>query len=67
LHTTIALPAVLVVVATFAHAIVLGAIRHASPDMTVVMVQAVMHAVLVPVVYIFFNAIDHGALQEAGR
>lgn len=66
-HTTIALPVVLVVVATFAHAIVLGAIRHTTPDTSVLLVQALMHAVLVPVVFIFFNAVDHGALQEAGR
>lgn len=67
LHTTIALPVVLAVVATFAHAIVLSAVRHVSPDMAVVLVQALMHAVLVPVVFILFNAVDPGALQEAGR
>lgn len=67
LHTTIALPVVLVVVATGAHAFVLGAIRHTSMDVSVVLLQALMHAVLVPVLFMVFNVIDHGALQEAGR
>lgn len=66
-HATVALPVVLVVLATIAHAIVLGAIRHTSLDVSVVLTQSLMHAVLVPVLYLVFNAIDPGALQEAGR
>jgi rod shape-determining protein MreD len=65
--TTVALPVVLVVLATIAHAFVLGAIRHTGLDLKVVLVQSLMHAVLVPVFYLVLNVFDPGALQEAGR
>lgn len=65
--STVVVPVVLVVIATIMHAVVLGAIRHTALDLKVVLVQSLMHAVLVPVLYLVFNAIDPDALQEAGR
>lgn len=58
-HANILVPMVLVVVTTLVHGIVLGVLRGDLPSGWAVPIQALMHALLIPVIYL--------ALRVVGR
>jgi rod shape-determining protein MreD len=65
-HSGMIIPVVLILLATLAHAAVLDVIRGTPPDRWLAL-QALLHAVLVPPVYLFVGAMDRWVVQDAKR
>ncbi len=65
-HSGMIIPIVLILLATLAHAAVLDIVRGTPPDRWLA-VQAVLHAALVPPVYLCVGAMDRWVLQSTKR
>lgn len=65
-HSGMIIPVVLIVLATLSHTAVLDLIRGTTPSRMVVL-QALLHALLVPPIYLFVGAMDRWVVQAARR
>ncbi|MBA2277872.1 MAG: rod shape-determining protein MreD [Chloroflexia bacterium] len=65
-HSGVVIPTLLVMVATVAHALTLDVIRGVVPGYQLIF-QVLLHALLVPPIYLFVGAMDRWVVQDAGR